>query len=103
MQGGTSPVGSPDGSELYFQQDTAVMAVSVEAAKIVLGPELSWERPRQVFAVNEFIDTSGRSYDVTSDGQRLIYVKRTKPTIDTRIHIVSNWPRARTPLHEPLA
>lgn len=75
------------------------------AAKITLQSEISWERPRQVFAVHEFIDTAARSYDVTSHGKRLLYVKRTKPTMDTRIHVVSKLARrARTPRpHEPLA
>ena len=78
FEGGVEPVWCPCGEVVYRHGS------SWWAAKVTLEPEISWERPRQVFAAHAFIDTLGRSYDVTSDGQRLIYVKRTKPTIDTR-------------------
>ena len=35
--------------------------------------------PRLVFEADEFIDTPGKSFDVSSDGQRLYYVRRTTP------------------------
>ena len=85
FEGGIEPVWCPCG-EVFYRQGTTWWA-----AEVTLEPEISWEHPRQVFAVSEFIDTMGRSYDVTSDGQRLVVVKRAAPTIDTRIHVVSNW------------
>jgi serine/threonine-protein kinase len=85
FEGGIEPVWCPCG-EVFYRQGTTWWA-----AKVTVEPGISWERPRQVFAVSEFIDTMGRSYDVTSDGQRLVVVKRAEATIDTRIHVVSNW------------
>ena len=85
FEGGGEPVWCPCGEVFYRHGSTWW------AAKVTLEPEISWERPRQVFAATDFIDTGGRSYDVTSDGRELIVVKRTEPTIDTRIHVMSNW------------
>ena len=47
--------------------------------------------PRLVFEAEEFIDTPGKSFDVSSDGQRLYYVRRTTPPERQKINIVQNW------------
>ena len=46
--------------------------------------------PRQVFQT-DFIDTLGRSYDVSSDGQSLYVVKQPDPPDGTRVHVVTGW------------
>jgi len=53
-------------------------------------PALSWSAPRQVFQT-DFVDTMGRSYDVSSDGQSLYVIKQPNPPDGTRIHAVTAW------------
>jgi Tol biopolymer transport system component len=50
-----------------------------------------WEPPRLVFET-EFIDTLGRSYDISPDGTRLLVSKRETPDVVDRIGLVQNWP-----------
>lgn len=60
------------------------------STRVSLAPELSWEPPRLVFET-DFLDTPGRSYDVSPDGQRLLVVKKAQQPGRTKIHIVHNW------------
>jgi hypothetical protein len=39
----------------------------------------------------DYLETPGRSYDVSPDGQRLLVVKRAEPDIRDRIHVITNW------------
>ena len=38
-----------------------------------------------------FIDTMGRSFDVSSDGQRLYVIKQPSPPDGSRINVITNW------------
>jgi hypothetical protein len=60
------------------------------STKISTTPELHWDPPRLAFET-EFIDNVGNSYDISSDGQRLLVAKRVEPTVQTKLHIVTNW------------
>jgi len=55
-----------------------------------LEPDFSWEPPRLAFET-DFVDTPGRSYDVSPDGQRLLVVKRVREPARTKLHVVHNW------------
>ena len=44
-----------------------------------------------VFETPDFVDTAGISFRVSSDGERLYYVRRSTPPVRDRIHIVENW------------
>jgi hypothetical protein len=55
-----------------------------------LEPEFSFRPAVPSFQV-QFLDTPGPSYDVTSDGSRMYYVKQAVPSIDDRIRIVPGW------------
>jgi WD40-like Beta Propeller Repeat len=52
--------------------------------------EPRWDPPRLAFQT-DFTDTPGWSYDVSSDAQRLLVVKRTHAVPTTRINLVLNW------------
>jgi hypothetical protein len=41
-------------------------------------------------AHTEFIDTPGRSYDISRDGQRLLVVKRARPVSSSKINLIVN-------------
>ena len=95
--GATRPLWGPDGRELFYVTEAAVMGVAVETrggfapgapALVVEGQyygTASGNRP-------------GRSYDISLDGQRFLMIKEGVPdTTDdpfaglTQIHVVLNW------------
>jgi hypothetical protein len=83
-EGGVEPVWCPCG-ELFWRHGNRWMSVVVRTQ-----PALSWDPPQFVFQT-DFIDTEGRSYDVSSDGKRLLVVKRAEPYERSRIYLVTNW------------
>jgi WD40 repeat protein len=82
--GGIETVWCPSG-EIFYRRGDRWMSVAVTTE-----PTLSWSAPRQVFET-DFIDTLGRSYDVSSDGQSLYVVKQPDPPDGTRVHLVTGW------------
>jgi hypothetical protein len=84
VDGGTEPLWCRSG-ELFYRRRNQWMAAAVRTA-----PELAWEPPRQVFQT-DFLDTPGRSYSVSPDGQRLLVVKRAERDVRDRIQVVTNW------------
>ena len=82
--GGIETVWSPLG-EIFYRRGDRWMSVAITTE-----PELSWSAPRQVFET-DFIDTLGRSFDVSSDGQSLYVVKQPDPPDGTRLHVVTGW------------
>ncbi len=57
---------------------------------IQTAPELKWKAPCLAFET-DFIDTLGRSYDVTSDGKKLYVIKQPNPPDGSRINVITNW------------
>ena len=87
LAGGVEPRWCPCG-ELFYRLGNRWMSVKIRTT-----PALQWERAREVFQT-DFIDTVGRSYDVSPDGRRLLVVKRAEPDIRTRINLLVNWTAA---------
>ena len=73
-------------NEIFFRRGNEWLS-----ARVIPGEPPTWETPRSILMVDDFLDTPGRSYDVSSDGQKLFVVQRAEPAIDDRIHVVSNW------------
>jgi hypothetical protein len=88
--GGLEPVWCPCG-ELFYRNGNRWMSV-----KIRTQPDLQWDPPQLAFQTDDFIDTMGRSYDVSPDGKRLLVVKRAEEDVRNRIALVSNWTEALT-------
>ena len=82
--GGIEAVWSPCG-ELFYRQGDTWMSVEIRTE-----PELTWSTPRVAFEA-DFVDTLGRSFDITSDGQRLYVIKQPKPPEGSRINLITNW------------
>ena len=59
--------------------------------RVVTSPELRWDPPHEVFDA-DFIDTPGMSYDISSDGQRLLVVKRATSVSTNKVNLIVNWP-----------
>ncbi len=85
VDGGIEPVWCWECGELFYRRGSQWFSTRVS-----LQPELSWEPPCLAFET-DFIDTVGRSYDVSPDGQRLLVVKRTHEPTRTKIYLVHNW------------
>jgi Tol biopolymer transport system component/predicted Ser/Thr protein kinase len=88
VSGGAQPRWRGDGKELfYLAADQALMAVDT-----VLGPkEFSAGIPRTLFKTAAPVFTGGKSYVVTSDGQRFLYPHPVKGAAPSPIVIVLNW------------
>ncbi len=85
VDGGIEPLWCWGSGELFYRRGNQWFSTHIS-----LQPELSWEPPRLAFET-DFLDSAGRSYDVSPDGRRLLVVKRTREPIRTKIHIVHNW------------
>lgn len=87
--GGGEPVWCPCG-DLFYRNGNRWMSVRVRTQ-----PDLQWDTPRLRFET-DFVDTPGRSYDVSPDGRRLLVVKSATEVARHRIELVVNWrPPAR--------
>ncbi len=87
--GGTQPLWSADGRELYYRNGDAVLAVSIE-----LDPELIAGKPQVLFerAAGYSIHANLHSYDVSADGQRFLMLRKVgMVTGSAQINVVLNW------------
>ena len=93
--GGFNPVWSPEGRELFYRTDTAMMAVPVEP-----GETLEVGSAEVLFdGMEQYVDNFARdrrAYDVSPDGQRFMMLKSpgtaTDPTPSApQVILVQNW------------
>lgn len=90
LEGGLAPVWSPDGRELFFVRNDAMMVVSIEAneTQVTAGP------PRKLFNFppGRRSERDIRSFDIAPDGKRFVLMRSATPGIGRRqINIVLNW------------
>jgi hypothetical protein len=93
VNGGSEPVWSPDGRELFYRQDERLIAVSVGTT-----PSLEVGLPRVLFEGNYVHDGGPNTpnYDVFPDGQRFLMIRAqagggTAEAAPPRIIVVQNW------------
>ena len=84
VDGGIEPLWSRNG--LFYRKGHRWFSAKVTA----LEPKPIWEPPKVAFET-DFVDTPGRSYAVSPDGQRLLVVKRTREPIRSKVVFVQNW------------
>jgi serine/threonine protein kinase len=98
--GGDSPLWSPDGRELFYRNDDAVMAVSVKAE-----PNFSLETPKLLFrgtyasyAAKVIGQLENNPWDIHPDGKRFLMMKPSERTEEEsitnpprKIIVVTNW------------
>jgi serine/threonine-protein kinase len=94
-EGGTGPVWSRSGRELFFRNGDELLAVDFAVRSAV---SVSAGRPRVLFSRYQRPGQSGRMYDiepdfdVTADGQRFVMAGyRPDPSATPSAHIVLNW------------
>jgi serine/threonine protein kinase/Tol biopolymer transport system component len=84
LDGGVEPVWLPSG-ELFYRQGNRWMSTQVQG-----GSYLQWTPPQLAFETS-FIDTPGRSYDVSPDGKRLVVVRRAEADVRSKVGLIVNW------------
>jgi eukaryotic-like serine/threonine-protein kinase len=87
VDGGTEPMWSPDGTQIYFRSDRKMMA-----AKIVQGasPAVTQRRVLFVDMFDGDMPMPHRNYDVTPDGKRFVMIAPTEDAAPETI-VVLNW------------
>jgi len=85
--GGTEPVWSADGTELFYRGGDAVMAVPVrtEGEFAAAAPSMLFDKPlkRGIY--------DSPSYDVTADGERFLMIERDLDSAPTQVNVVLHW------------
>ena len=87
--GGTEPIWSKDGKELFYRQLSKMMVVRIET-----DPELQPGVPEVLFeSPYEFSELRGSNYDVAPDGKRFLMVRTAEQEIEKpwELHVVLNW------------
>jgi eukaryotic-like serine/threonine-protein kinase len=91
--GGSQPVWSRDGHELFFRSGDELLAVDVSP-----GPNLSAGKPVVLFSRSMVEDSSGKAYDfmadydVSNDGRRFVLPKYNPNSSNTpRIRMMLDW------------
>ncbi len=82
--GAEEPRWSPDGTRVYYRSGQRIMAVSVATS-----PEISIGEP-EVFFEGEFVNVSGRSYDIHSNGQQGLVIRDISAT-GSSVRVITNW------------
>ena len=79
---------SRDGKELFYRDEAdALLAVPVDTS----GATLSWGSPRKLFDIQASTTVPDRSYDVSLDGKRFLFVKEDTSTQAADIVVVLDW------------
>ncbi len=87
-RGGTEPLWSPDGSELFYRSGDSLMAVPVRTE-----PAFEAGSPEVLFT-GSYSVTIGRMYDVAPDAQKFLMVKPVETTeggAPNHVVLVQNW------------
>jgi serine/threonine protein kinase len=86
-EGGTEPVWSPKGNELFYRNGDQMMVVAINTQVT-----FSATTPRVLFEGQYDPGLSLRpNYDVTPDGQRFVMVRAAQGSEQAQINLVQNW------------
>jgi serine/threonine-protein kinase len=87
LEGGTEPVWSRTGSELFFRRANEYYIAPVKTAG-----QLEAGRPQFLFAYGlPFASSDIASYDVTPDGQTFVMIESHPDSAPTHFRLVTNW------------
>ena len=92
--GGTHPLWSPDGNELFYLRSTNNLSMlELMAVPIETEPTFVPGNPAVVFEENYVGYTIGRPYDIAPDGERFLMIKQAGAGEDsaTELILVQNW------------
>jgi Tol biopolymer transport system component len=98
--GGTTPLWSRNGRELFYVSGGKLVSVALPPAPV--GGTFSFGRPQPLFALTPYFLTTGRTFDVSADGQRFLAIKLPEATkSQDALVVVSHWfdeLKARVPI-----
>lgn len=83
--GGTEPVWSPNGSELFYRNGDEMLAVSVAGDL-----DFTAAKPKLLFEKSYEAGATPTEYDVSPDGQRFVMIERSGNE-SAQISVVLNW------------
>jgi len=84
-QGGTQPLWSRNGRQIFYRMGNKMMVVDVSG-----GADLTLSQPRQLFDQRYvFQNISLANYDVSPDGERFVMIKEEAGS--GRLNVVLNW------------
>jgi len=84
--GGAQPLWARDGRELFYRNDDALIAVSIQT-----DPSFTAGNPEVLFEGQYAVGPGGRSYDVSSDGEQFLMITQAERVSTLQIIIVENW------------
>lgn len=85
--GGTEPLWSLDGRELFYRNGDRLMSVIIQTQ-----PDFQVSKARVVFKGSYFQNPDpNRQYDIAPDGQRFVMVEDLELPPANRLNIVANW------------
>jgi serine/threonine-protein kinase len=93
--GGVQPLWGPTGDELFYRTEDRLMRVAVRAE----GASFEIDSPETLFRGSFFLEnleTVGRTYDISPDGERFLMIKpRLQEGSDSnaKVVLVQNWTR----------
>jgi Tol biopolymer transport system component len=86
VDGGTGPVWSRDGRELFYRAGDNLMSVAVQSTT----PLQLGER-RRLLDVSAFEPMYFHEFDVSADGQRFLFIRAEPAARPTRLDVIVNW------------
>jgi serine/threonine-protein kinase len=85
--GGTEPIWSVDGRELFYRHGDQMMVVDIST-----DPDFAAGKPRVLFEGRfEVSQLLIQSYDVSRDGSRFVMLQRAEGGHASRINVILNW------------
>jgi len=87
--GGSEPVWSPDGSELFYRTGNKIMSVALKT-----DPTFTASRPKVLFEGDFYYDrfrTGRPNYDISPDGQKFLMLENSEGSVSTQLILVLNW------------
>ena len=86
IDGGTGPVWSRDGRELFYRAGDDLMSVQVQSTDpLVLGDR------KKLMDVSAFEPGYFHDFDVSADGQKFLFIRAEPESRPTRLDLILNW------------
>jgi Tol biopolymer transport system component len=86
VDGGTQPVWSRDGKELFYRKGVSMMSVPIETE-----PSFKHGKPQKLFEIIAGGLTYTAAYDIHPDGNRFLMIDIPKEVIFNKIQVITNW------------
>jgi eukaryotic-like serine/threonine-protein kinase len=86
IDGGTGPVWSRDGRELFYRAGDDLMSVQVQSTDpLVLGDR------KKLMDVSAFEPGYFHDFDVSANGQKFLFIRAEPESRPTRLDVILNW------------